>query len=104
MTLCADTISIRSATPEDADALARLAALDSARVPAGPILLAERQGELRAALAMCGGATIADPFVETNELVALLRLRAQRLTPRSRWSARLRRTILSRRAHRAFAA
>jgi hypothetical protein len=75
-----DTISIRIATSDDTMALARLAALDSGSVPSGPILLAERDGELHAALALSGtGAVIADPFVPTVELVALLRVRAARL-------------------------
>src|SRR5438876_796536 len=42
MTTLSDTISIRLATPDDAVALARLAALDSAAVTSGPILLGER--------------------------------------------------------------
>jgi hypothetical protein len=78
--IACDTISIRIATPDDTVALARLAALDSGFVPSGPILLAERDGNLHAALGLSGtGAVIADPFVPTVELVALLRVRAARL-------------------------
>jgi hypothetical protein len=99
VTITSDTISIRLATPGDAVALARLAALDSAAVPPGPVLLAERDGALQAALALDGQrTTIADPFAPTAELVALLRVRAARLSdfgrPRSRairWRALLRR-------------
>ena len=98
------TISIRLATPDDARALARLAALDSGTVPAGRVLLAERDGELQAALALAGRVTLADPFVPTTELLALLRVRATRLAPRPPLSERLRVGRSARRSRRAFAA
>jgi hypothetical protein len=97
MTTAADTISIRLATPDDATTLARLAALDSKLVPDGPVLLGEREGRLEAALALDGGIAIADPFVATTELVALLRLRAARLRPASRHMLRRWRPTLSHR-------
>jgi hypothetical protein len=77
---------IRPAYAEDARAVARLAALDSAeRVPDGPMLLAEVDGELRAALAVNGATAIADPFFPTLEIVALLRAHAAAATqPRRR--------------------
>ena len=81
MTTLTDTISIRLATPDDAVALARLAALDSAAVPSGPVLLGERDGRLEAALGLDEGTAIADPFVASGDVVALLRLRAARRTP-----------------------
>src|ERR1700756_713688 len=81
MTTLTDTISIRLATPDDAVALARLAALDSAAVPSGPVLLGERDGRLEAALGLNGSAAIADPFVASGDVVALLQLRAARLAP-----------------------
>jgi hypothetical protein len=71
------TIVIRPAYPDDADAIARLAALDSAPLPRGLLLVAESDGELRAALSPVNGTVIADPFVRTVELVALLQLRAR---------------------------
>ena len=98
------TISIRLATPDDDPALARLAALDSGTVPTGRVLLAERDGESQAALALTGGATLADPFVPTAELLALLRVRAARLAPRPPLSQRLRVPRSARRSGRAFAA
>src|SRR4051794_33793388 len=73
------TIAIRLATAEDGDAMQRLAALDSKRVPAGPTLVAERDGIVHAALDLWTGDVVADPFVATTELVALLQFRAQRL-------------------------
>jgi hypothetical protein len=67
------TVTIRPAYPEDEPALRRLAALDSAAVPRAPFLLAEVEGELRAALSLADRRAIADPFRPTLELVALLR-------------------------------
>jgi len=72
-------IVIRRAAARDGVALARLAALDSAAPPPGPLLVAEVEGEIRAALALDGDGAIADPFHRTAELVELLRLRASQL-------------------------
>jgi hypothetical protein len=72
-------IVIRPDRPADARALAHLAALDSATVPAGPLLVAEVAGELRAAISLADGRTIADPFQRTASLVALLAMRAGQL-------------------------
>jgi hypothetical protein len=69
-------VLVRVATPDDARAVARLAALDSAATPAGELLLAEVAGELRAAVRVEDRAAIADPFEPTAGLVALLRARA----------------------------
>jgi hypothetical protein len=69
-------ISIRAATTDDGRTLTRLAALDSAEVPAGPILVAEVDGEAQAALSLRDGRVVADPFERTAELVSLLRVRA----------------------------
>jgi hypothetical protein len=66
-------ITIRPAYADDAAAIHRLAALDSAQPPASPLLLAEVDGELRAAVAVHDGTAIADPFFPTVELVTLLR-------------------------------
>jgi hypothetical protein len=72
-------VAIRLATEDDAAAVTRLAALDSARVPAGQLLLGIVDGEARAAVAIATGEAIADPFHPTADVVALLRLRADRL-------------------------
>jgi hypothetical protein len=80
-------ITIRPAYADDELALRRLAAVDSAdAVPPAPLLLAELDGELRAALSLADGSVIADPFVRTAELVELLRTRARAdaATPRRR--------------------
>ena len=72
-------IIVRLASRTDADALADLAALDSMRVPHGPLLLAEVDDELRAALSLSDGTVISDPFHLSAELIALLRDRATEL-------------------------
>jgi hypothetical protein len=72
-------VTIRYAFPDDAHALARLAALDSSQVPAGPLLVADVEGELRAALSLSSGAVIADPFERTVALVELLLARGRQL-------------------------
>jgi hypothetical protein len=64
---------IRYAGPDDERALMHLAALDSATVPASPILVAEVDGELRAAISLADSTAIADPFHRTAHLVQALR-------------------------------
>ena len=59
--------------------LERLAALDSARVPAGEVLIGETAGAPAAAVAITDGTVVADPFLPTADLVAVLRLRAATL-------------------------
>jgi hypothetical protein len=86
-------IVIRQSRPEDERALERLAGLDSAAVPAAPILVAEADGALRAALSLHDGAVIANPFHRTAPLVALLTARAEQLRgerPGRRWRSRFR--------------
>ncbi len=73
------TIVIRRADAPDHAAVERLAALDSARIPAGELLLAEVVGVLRAAFGVSSREYVADPFVPTREVVALLDRRAARL-------------------------
>lgn len=86
------SVTLRFGTPDDRWPLARLAELDSAAPPAQPVLVADVDGQLRAALALTGGAVIADPFYPTADLIDLLRARARQLgaTPRIRRSRRLR--------------
>ncbi len=67
------SVAIRPSHPNDEAAIRRLAALDSAAVPPGPFLLAEIEGELRAALSLTSGHAIADPFHPTLHVVAMLR-------------------------------
>jgi hypothetical protein len=85
-------VAMRLATPDDAGTLARLAALDSAATPVGPVLIGSLDGVPAAAIALTGGEVVADPFRPTAALVALLRLRADHLRgpARSPGRARLR--------------
>jgi hypothetical protein len=71
-----DVLVIRSARPDDAADLARLAALDSRRPLRGSVMVATRDGRVMAAMSTDDGRTIADPFAPTADLVALLRLHA----------------------------
>jgi hypothetical protein len=76
MTTPLKPITIRPAYADDASAVARLAALDSAPIPTGPMLVAEVDGELYAALSLADGGVIADPFHLTRLHVELLRTQA----------------------------
>ena len=66
------SLTIRHSRSDDAPALRRLAELHSTEVPNGALLVAEVDGELRAALALETGRAIADPFRATSHLVHLL--------------------------------
>ena len=74
-----DSVTIRSACAEDEAALRRLADLDSTRVPDGPVLMAEVDGESVAAISVLSSESFADPFTPTLELRRLLELRASQL-------------------------
>jgi hypothetical protein len=69
-------LRIRTATPADAAALQALAQRDSRPLPNGPLLVAESDGRLLAALSLRSCAVIADPFEPTAHLVAALRAHA----------------------------
>ena len=75
-TTTAPSVLIRAARGSDGAGLERLAQLDSASVPAGGLLVAEADGRLVAAIASSSGEAIADPFLPTADVVALLQLRA----------------------------
>jgi hypothetical protein len=72
-------LTVRNAVASDLSELARLAALDSARPPRGPALVAVADSRMLAALPLGSGRPIADPFEPTAEVVALLELRARQL-------------------------
>jgi hypothetical protein len=101
-----ETLTIRPAVSADAEALRRLAQLDSAPTPApAPMLIAEVAGELRAAVPLYGGRPLADPFRPTAELVALLTERARQIAPpQRRPTRRLRRPTRVRRPARVLSA
>jgi hypothetical protein len=75
----APTVVIRAARGSDGPALRRLAALDSAELPAGELLIAEADDQVVAALSLETGDKVADPFRRTAEVVDLLAFRAKRL-------------------------
>lgn len=74
-----ESITIRLAREHDGPALARLAERDSARVPAGELLVALVGERMRAAVAIHSGETIADPFHPSEELRRLLIARSAQL-------------------------
>ena len=88
-------ITIRPGYADDHLGLVRLAALDSAVVPAEPLLVAEVDGELSAALSLADGTSIANPFRPTADIVALLRAHATTVTPAPRTRRRALRPRLS---------
>jgi hypothetical protein len=74
-----ETVTIRRSAPGDGADLSRLARLENRRLPRGPHLVAEREGEIVAAVPLHGGRAMADPFMLTADLVAMLQLRARQL-------------------------
>jgi hypothetical protein len=75
----APTLQIRTADAGDMPALERLASLEDAPIPVGPLLLAVVDEQVEAALPLDGGPPLANPFVPTEDLTALLRVRAEQL-------------------------
>lgn len=67
-------ITIRDAVPADHGELRRLAELDSALLPTGPMVVGEVDGEVRAAYSVDERRAIANPFKRTAELVTLVEL------------------------------
>jgi hypothetical protein len=67
-------ITLRIATALDRASVARLAGRDTQPLPDDPVLVAERGGEVQAAVSLRTGWVVADPFRRTAELVALLRI------------------------------
>jgi hypothetical protein len=92
MSTTTDTVTIRRAASQDGVALNLLAMLDSKPRLRGPVLVAESDGLVLAAISLEDGRVAADPFFPTADLVALLRARAERLDapqkPRRRLLAR----------------
>ena len=89
-------VAVRRLTGRDRSELERLAAVDSATMPAGELLGADIDGVLVAAISLSDGSIVADPFRQSAAAVELLRLRATQLGQRGdgrrrRWYPRLRR-------------
>jgi hypothetical protein len=73
------TVTIRYAGSADAEALDRLAQLDSQPRPQGVVLVGEVDGEIWAAVSLHDYAVVADPFRPSGELAFLLVERARQL-------------------------
>ena len=56
-----------------------LAELEGRPIPPGPLLLAEVEGAIEAAIGLEGGETVANPFSESSAAVSLLHVRAAQL-------------------------
>ena len=70
-------VVIRSASPADAHAIERLAALEERMLPPGERrLVGELEGRVVAAMDVASGRAIADPFVPTIGVLELLGVRA----------------------------
>ncbi len=76
----APAVALRLAGSDDTRVVRWLAALDDAPALDGLVLLALIDDEAVAALSLLDGRVIANPFVATSEVVALLRLRAEHLS------------------------
>jgi hypothetical protein len=88
-----ERIVLRLAGPQDERAVVELAELDSARRPAGDVLIAEVGGRVMAAVAIDGDEAIADPFEWTADLVELLRDRVRQLRGEDTGARRRRLTL-----------
>jgi hypothetical protein len=95
LTTPTDHVHIRRAFPDDGEALARLAQLDSTRLPADHYLVAEVEGELKAAVGLEFGAVAADPFHASAPLVRLLHLHIEGLDGRETRAKRAERALRS---------
>jgi hypothetical protein len=74
-----NAMTIRAATAADTGAIRRLAASSSRRRPRGPMLVAEHDGAMLAAIAVSSGAVIADPGTPVADIVRGLRRRRYQL-------------------------
>jgi hypothetical protein len=92
--MTSSSLLLRPATSADAGELERLAALDSARPLDGDVLVAFAGGELRAALSVDSGRSVADPFWPSADLVELLQAAAGE-RPRRRLRRRVARAALA---------
>jgi hypothetical protein len=89
------TLTIRTATPSDADALERLAQLDSSHLPAGPALVGEVGSELWAAISLDDYTLVSDPFRPSGEIAFLLVERARQIRRERSGPGRLARAFAS---------
>jgi hypothetical protein len=86
------TLTLRRAGTGDEAAIARVAALDSCRPPAGVMMIAELDDQVVAAISF-DGKVVADPFERTADIVQALRLRQEQLSPARRPGRRMLRRL-----------
>jgi hypothetical protein len=98
-----DTVTVRFAGENDAEALRRLAERDGGSDPRPPLLVAEVDGALLAARSLANGDSVADPFVHSAHLVELLELRSVHLRAHGDRQPRARRLWRAREAARRLA-
>jgi hypothetical protein len=79
-----ESVTIRTAVPNDREDIDRLAELDGGHAPAGDALLGFVDGRLVAAVGIDDDRTVADPFQYTIDLVRMLSLRAAQERPGKR--------------------
>lgn len=92
----APRIELRLAEATDADVVSRLAELDSAPKLTGEVVIALVDGDPVAGVSLRDRRVVANPFVPTEEAVALIQLRAEHLSgPRERHRLRPSRRRLS---------
>jgi hypothetical protein len=80
-----EAVTIRRTTPDDWQALERLAQLEGRAAPPSTALVAEVGDHILAAYWIQEDVTLADPFEPTGELVSLLDTRARHLGARPRF-------------------
>ena len=78
-TLKPESITIRPLREDDLPAVELLAELEDRPMPPGPLLLAEVEGTVEAAIGLEDGETVANPFSESAGAVSLLQVRAAQL-------------------------
>ena len=79
-------VTIRRARPQDALSVARLAAMSDRRPPRGPVLVAEIDSEIVAALPLGGEPVVTDVRRPTSDVVQLLELRSDQERRTARFS------------------
>jgi hypothetical protein len=84
----------RRSTESDADALRRLAELDRRTPLSGDILIAEKDGDIAAAISLDDGRSVADHVHRIPDAQAVLRIRAHALRAFERTPS-LRRRLLA---------
>jgi hypothetical protein len=77
--LAGAAVTLRVGAADDERLMAGLSALCAGRAPVSPVLVAEVDGNVRAALSLADGAMVTHPVAATTALVELLHVRAAQL-------------------------